>query len=165
MGAPTESKRAPCTRDGASIRRQARSHRRSIYRRHSSAARPANIRSASAIRAKYGVNPEHIPDFLALVGDSADGYPGIQGIGTKTAAQLVNRYGQIENFPSNVLGSNLEMALLFKRLATLRSDLPLFRDVERLRWSGDSPAFEVWVERIGDARLMARVKELQAKRA
>ena len=127
--------------------------------------RSGQVRDAQAIRAKYGVNPEHIPDFLALVGDTADGYPGIQGIGTKTAAQLVNRYGQIENFPSKVLGSNLEMALLFKRLATLRSDLPLFRDVEKLRWSGATPAFETWVERIGDARLMARVKELQAKQA
>lgn len=127
--------------------------------------RSGQVRNAAAIRSKYGVDPEHIPDFLALVGDSADGYPGIPGIGTKIAAQLVNRYGQIENFPSNILGPNLEAALLFKRLATLRSDLPLFSDVDQLRWTGAKPQFKDWVERIADPRLLTRVKELEAARA
>jgi 5'-3' exonuclease len=126
--------------------------------------RSGQVRDASAIRAKYGVNPEHIPDLLALVGDSADGYPGIPGIGMKTAAQLVNRYGEIENFPSNILGPNLEAALLFKRLATLRSDLPLFSNVEQLRWTGAESSFPGWVERIGDPRLLLRAKELEAQR-
>jgi len=126
--------------------------------------RSGQVRDASAIRAKYGVNSEHIPDLLALVGDSADGYPGIPGIGMKTAAQLVNRYGEIENFPSNILGPNLEAALLFKRLATLRSDLPLFSNVEQLRWTGAESSFPGWVERIGDPRLLLRAKELEAQR-
>jgi 5'-3' exonuclease len=68
-----------------------------------------------------------IPDLLALVGDAADGYPGIPGIGARTAAQLLNRYGPIENFPSNVLGERRDLALLFKNLATLRTDAPLFK--------------------------------------
>jgi 5'-3' exonuclease len=125
--------------------------------------RSGQVRNAEAIRAKYGVDPVHIPDYLALVGDSADGYPGIAGIGTKTAAQLVNRYGRIEDFPPDVLGANLELALLFKNLATLRTDAPLFSDVDQLRWTGATPGFEAWVERLGDAKLLGRVKELEAK--
>jgi 5'-3' exonuclease len=118
--------------------------------------RSNQVRNADAIRTKYGVDPIHIPDFLALVGDAADGYPGIAGIGTKTAAQLLNRYGSIEDFPPDILGSNLEAALLFKRLATLREDLPLFKDVEQLRWNGPTPSFAGWTERIGDPKLLAR---------
>jgi 5'-3' exonuclease len=125
--------------------------------------RSGQVRNAEAIRAKYGVDPVHIPDYLALVGDSADGYPGIAGIGTKTAAQLVNRYGRIEDFPPDVLGANLELALLFKNLATLRTDAPMFSDVDQLRWTGATPGFEAWVERLGDAKLLGRVKELEAK--
>ena len=125
--------------------------------------RSGQVRNAEAIRAKYGVDPVHIPDYLALVGDSADGYPGLPGIGTKTAAQLVNRYGRIEDFPPDVLGSNLELALLFKTLATLRTDAPLFKDVEQLRWTAATPAFAPWAERLGDAKLLGRVQELEAK--
>ena len=125
--------------------------------------RSGQVRNAEAIRAKYGVDPVHIPDYLALVGDSADGYPGIAGIGTKTAAQLVNRYGRIEDFPPDVLGANLELALLFKNLATLRTDAPLFSDVDQLRWTGANPGFEAWAERLGDPKLLGRVKELEAK--
>src|SRR5207244_12727928 len=66
--------------------------------------RRKTIRDAAGIREKFGVDPPLIPDLLALLGDAADGYPGIPGIGARTAAQLLNRYGQIENFPSNVLG-------------------------------------------------------------
>jgi 5'-3' exonuclease len=125
--------------------------------------RSGQVRNAEAIRAKYGVDPVHIPDYLALVGDTADGYPGIAGIGTKTAAQLVNRYGRIEDFPPEVLGPTTEAALLFKTLATLRTDAPLFSDVEQLRWSGATPAFASWAERLGDAKLLGRVQELEAK--
>jgi 5'-3' exonuclease len=121
------------------------------------------VRNAEAIRAKYGVDPVRIPDYLALVGDTADGYPGLAGIGTKTAAQLVNRYGPIEDFPPDVLGANLEVALLFKTLATLRTDAPLFGDVDELRWRGPTPAFAAWAERLGDAKLLTRVEELEAK--
>jgi 5'-3' exonuclease len=125
--------------------------------------RSGQVRNAEAIRAKYGVDPVHIPDYLALVGDTADGYPGIAGIGTKTAAQLVNRYGRIEDFPPEVLGPNREAALLFKTLATLRTDAPLFSDVEQLRWGGATPAFASWAERLGDAKLLGRVQELELR--
>src|SRR3954462_14989966 len=88
--------------------------------------RKANaIMDAAAVRAKFGVDPAHIPDFLALVGDVADGYPGIEGIGRVTAAQLVNRHGRIEDFPPAVLGERRQQALLFKQLATLRSEAEL----------------------------------------
>jgi 5'-3' exonuclease len=127
--------------------------------------RSGQVRDAEAIRAKYGVAPIHIADYLALVGDSADGYPGIPGIGAKTAAQLVNRYGRIEEFPPDVLGANLQIALLFKTLAILRTDAPLFTDVDQLRWSGATPAFPGWAEKMGDARLLARVQDLEAKMA
>jgi 5'-3' exonuclease len=125
--------------------------------------RSGQVRNAEAIRVKYGVDPARIPDYLALVGDTADGYPGIAGIGTKTAAQLVNRYGRIEDFPPDVLGPNKEAALLFKNLATLRTDAPLFSDVNQLRWSGATPAFAPWAERLGDPKLLGRVRELEAK--
>jgi 5'-3' exonuclease len=127
--------------------------------------RSGQVRNADAIRAKYGVAPEHIPDYLALVGDSADGYPGLPGIGAKTAASLVNRYGRIEDFPPDTLGANTELALLFKTLATLRTDAPLFADVDQLRWSGATAAFPAWAERIGDQRLLAKVQELEARLA
>src|SRR3979411_731762 len=102
--------------------------------------RRKTIRDAAAIREKFGVAPPLIPDLLALVGDTADGYPGIPGIGAKTAAQLLNRHGPIEDFPSNVLGERRDLALLFKNLATLRTDAPLFQKVETLRWRGATPA-------------------------
>src|SRR3954468_11670203 len=78
--------------------------------------RRKTIRDAAGIREKFGVDPPLIPDLLALVGDVADGYPGIAGIGAKTAAQHLNRYGTIENFPSNILGEQRDLALLFKKL-------------------------------------------------
>src|SRR6266540_1915909 len=89
--------------------------------------RSGQIRDEEAIRAKFGVVPMFIPDYLALVGDAADGYPGVAGLGPRTAATLINRYGHIEDFPLDTLrGDNLERALLFKDLATLRIDAPLF---------------------------------------
>jgi 5'-3' exonuclease len=120
--------------------------------------RKANkMRDEAAVREKFGVEPQRIPDLLALVGDAADGYPGISGIGERTAARLINRYGAIEDFPPEVLaGERRTRALLFKQLATLRSDAPLFADVEDLRWRGPTDAFAAWAERIGDARLVPR---------
>jgi 5'-3' exonuclease len=112
---------------------------------------------AAGVLAKYRVEPERIPDFLALVGDAADGYPGIAGIGEVTAARLINRYGAIENFPPETLaGERREQALLFKRLATLRIDAALFADVDDLRWRGPTDAFTAWAEKIGDGRLLPR---------
>ena len=114
------------------------------------------IRGAAAIREKFGVDPGRIPDFLALVGDAQDGYPGIPGIGRKTAARLVEKHGPIESFPQEALGEARDLALLFKDLATLRTDAPLFRDVDDLRWRGPTEEFPAWVERIGDPRLLER---------
>ena len=94
------------------------------------------------------------------MGDAADGYPGIPGIGSRTAAQLLNRYGPIENFPSNVLGEHRDLALLFKKLATLRTDAPLFKKVETLRWRGATPAFTAWVEKMKVPQLMERCQNL-----
>ncbi len=125
--------------------------------------RSGTIRNADGVRAKFGVIPAHIPDYLALVGDSADGYPGLPGLGPKTAASMINRYGPIESFPAEVLGSNQELALLFKKLATLRTDAPLFADVDELRWRGPTAAFPAVAERIADARLASRVATLEAK--
>jgi 5'-3' exonuclease len=114
------------------------------------------VRDAAAVREKFGVDPPLIPDLLALVGDAADGYPGIPGIGPRTAAELLNRYGPIEKFPSNILGNQRDLALLFKKLATLRTDAPLFRKVETLRWRGPTPAFAKWAEKMKAPRLLER---------
>ena len=123
--------------------------------------RSGDIRDEQAIRAKFGVMPAFIPDYLALVGDAADGYPGIPGIGPKTAATLINRHGHIEQFPLEILKEgNLERALLFKNLATLRIDAPLFDDVEELRWRGPTSSFATLAGRIDDARLAMRVRDL-----
>jgi 5'-3' exonuclease len=116
------------------------------------------IRDEAGVHAKFGVLPRHIPDFLALVGDAADGYPGIPRIGKKTAASIIARHGAIEDFPPAVLGDHLEHALLFKNLATLRADVPLFEEVESLRWNGPLPEFEAIAAAFGDARLVTRVE-------
>ena len=117
------------------------------------------LRDAAGVREKFGVDPPLIPDLLALVGDAADGYPGIPGIGAKTAAQLLNRYGPIENFPSNILGERRDLALLFKNLATLRTDAPLFKKIETLRWRGATRAFAAWAERMEAPRLLERCEK------
>jgi 5'-3' exonuclease len=114
------------------------------------------IRDAAGVRAKFGVDPEHIPDLLALVGDSADGYPGLAGIGRVTAAKLIARHGALEDFPAEVLGERRELALLFKRLATLRTDAPLFANVDELSWRGPTPRFAALATRIGHERLATR---------
>jgi 5'-3' exonuclease len=114
------------------------------------------IRDAAAVREKFGVEPELIPDFLALVGDAADGYPGLEGIGRATAARLIARFGPIESFPPEALGERRELALLFKKLATLRTDAPLFASIEELRWRGPKDTFEAYATKLGSARLLAR---------
>jgi 5'-3' exonuclease len=114
------------------------------------------IRDSAAVREKFGVEPQLIPDFLALVGDAADGYPGIAGIGRTTAARLLNRHGAIEQFPPQILGERAAAALLFKRLATLRTDAELFAETEQLRWHGATGAFEAYAAKLGDARVLAR---------
>jgi 5'-3' exonuclease len=118
--------------------------------------RTKTIRDADGVRAKFGVEPTLIPDYLALVGDSADGYPGIPGIGSKGAASLLNRHGPIEDFPAQILGERREAALLFKRLATLRSDAKLFANVDELRWRGPTDRFADCAERFGAPNLPVR---------
>ena len=118
--------------------------------------RGQQIRNAEAVRQKYGVEPALIPDLLALIGDAADGYPGIRGIGAVSAARLLNQYGIIEDFPATVLGENQEAALLFKLLATLRTDAPLFDKVDALRWQGPTAGFASYAERIGANRVLER---------
>ena len=117
---------------------------------------------AEGVRRKFGVDPALIPDYLALVGDAADGYPGIAGIGPKTAAQYLNRYGAIEKFPREVLAERLPQAMLFKKLATLRTDAKLFRDVDTLRWRGPTDAFAAWTERMNAPRLLERSLKARA---
>jgi len=120
------------------------------------------IRDAEGVRAKFGVAPAFIPDYLALVGDAADGYPGIKGLGPKTAAQLINRYGRLEDFPIDIMTEdNLKNALLFKDLATLRIDAPLFTDVEELRWRGATNTFRSVTRKMGEVRLVQRVIDLE----
>jgi 5'-3' exonuclease len=120
------------------------------------------IRNADGVREKFGVDPELIPDYLALVGDSADGYPGIPGIGAVTAARLINKHGALEHFPAEVLGDQRTIALLFKDLATLRTNAPLFRNVDELRWRGPTTAFTATAEQLGDVRLVARCERVVA---
>ena len=120
--------------------------------------RSMKIRNAQGVREKFGVGPDLIPDFLALVGDAADGYPGIPGIGPVTAARLLNRHGILEDFPPAVLGESRGLALLFKDLATLRTDAHLFRDVDDLLWRGPTAAFGACAERLGEPRLLDRCR-------
>jgi 5'-3' exonuclease len=115
------------------------------------------IRDEAGVVARFGVLPESIPDYLALVGDAADGYPGLRGWGQKSAAAVLARFGHIEAIPDDwqtwqvnaanpgalslTLRRERHLALLFRDLATLRSDLPLFESIDDLRWRGPSPAF------------------------
>ena len=118
--------------------------------------RSNKIRDAAGVREKFGVEPALIPDFLALVGDAADGYPGIAGIGAVGAARLLNTHGVIDDFPTGLLGNNRELALLFKRLATLRADAPLFSNIDELRWRGPTDGFTNFIATVGEARLLHR---------
>src|SRR5262245_10272469 len=130
--------------------------------------RKNEIRDEAGVRAKFGVTPELIPDYLALVGDAADGYPGIKGLGAKTTASLLNRFGPIEKFPLEVLNQDSRnLALLFKTLATLRTDAPLVSPttggvtrVPDLEWHGPSSSFAAFADKIGDGRLASRVVKL-----
>jgi len=121
------------------------------------------VRDAAAVRSKFGVDPEFIPDYLALVGDAADGFPGIKGIGAKGAATAIVRYGKIEDFPPEVLGEQRALALLFKRLATLRTDAPLFARVDELLWTGPTAEFASLCEHLGMPDVSARAARVAAR--
>ena len=118
--------------------------------------RSGAVRDADGVVEKFGVEPARIPDFLALVGDSADGYPGIPRIGKKTAAALITKHGPLEKWPADVLGAHRDDALLFKTLATLRTDADLFARVDDIRWRGPTPAFAPLARKLGAERLAAR---------
>jgi 5'-3' exonuclease len=116
---------------------------------------------------KFGVTPASIPDYLALVGDTADGYPGLAGWGTKSSAAVLAKFVYLESIPkdwrewhvnvanagslADTLARDWDNALLFRKLATLRTDIPLFDDVEQLRWKGPTPAFESIAARLDSA--------------
>lgn len=121
--------------------------------------RGKKIRNAEGVREKFGVEPGLIPDFLALVGDAADGYPGIAGIGPVAASRLLNRHAIIESFPRSVLGERRDLALLFKDLATLRTDERLFGDVDELRWRGPTDAFAACSANLAATRLLERCRK------
>lgn len=120
--------------------------------------RSGQIRDEQGVKVKFGVQPALIPDFLALVGDAADGYPGIPRFGAKTAAKVIEKYGPLESFPAAVLGAHVDHALLFKNLATLRTDAALFDDVDALRWNGPTSAFDEVAQLIGDAKIAPRIR-------
>ena len=123
--------------------------------------RSGEMRNARLVRAKFGVDPAFITDYLALVGDASDGYPGIAGIGPKTAARLINQHGHLEEFPAEILRDNRERALLFKTLATLRTDERLFDNVDQLQWTGAREDFAPLAARIDAPRLAERVAILR----
>jgi 5'-3' exonuclease len=126
------------------------------------------VSDEAAIVAKFGVPPVSIPDYLALVGDASDGYPGLQGWGAKSAAAVLARYGHLESIPedwrtwgvnaaspaalSRTLAENRERARLFRTLATLRTDIDLFASVDDLKWNGPTPAFKPLAARLDAAR-------------
>ena len=121
---------------------------------------------------KYGVPPSSIPDYLALVGDSADGYPGLKGWGAKSSAAVLAKFGHLEAIPKDcrewhvnvasagalaaTLSRDWEKALLFRRLATLRTDIALFADLEELRWNGPEPEFEAIAAELDSAKTVSR---------
>lgn len=134
------------------------------------------IRDAEGVQTKFGVPPSSIPDYLALTGDSADGYPGLPGWGAKSAAAVLAHYGTIEQIPDDhrqwavhirgaahlaaTLAEYRAQADLFKQLATLRRDAPVFPAVDAIRWTGPRPGFPALCERLGATSLAQRAARL-----
>src|SRR5262245_5883786 len=143
--------------------------------------RTREMRDESAVQRKFGVLPSSIPDWLALAGDSADGYPGLPGWGAKSAATVLARYQHLEHIPrlasawdvpvrgalrlATTLAEQRERALLFRTLATLRADAPVGAGVDALRWTGPRADFAAWSERLGPPSLEERALRLAAGRA
>jgi len=143
--------------------------------------RTREMRNESGVRQKFGVAPASISDWLALVGDSADGFPGLPGWGAKSAATVLARYEHLEQIPkraeewdvpmrgtarlATTLVEQWERALLFRRLATLRGDAPIGADVDAWRWQGPRADFAAWAERLGAPMLQERAAKLAAARA
>lgn len=142
--------------------------------------RTGRVIDAAGVVEKFGVPPASIPDYLALVGDSADGFPGLPGWGAKSSSTLLARYRHVESIPDDPtqwdvtvrgaarLGASLSAgradARLFRDLATLRVDVPVFDDVEDLRWRGPAPGFSEWCARMDVSRLAERADALAAER-
>jgi 5'-3' exonuclease len=142
--------------------------------------RANQIRGAVEVKLKYGVPPASIPDYLALVGDSADGYPGLPGWGAKSAAAVIAHYGSIDAIPASVrdwavpvrgaarlassLAADREIALLFRTLARLRTDAPVSATVDALEWRGPKAEFTEWAARMGAPGLAERAAALTARR-
>lgn len=138
--------------------------------------RQRELRDEEGVVSRFGVRPESIPDYLALVGDSADGFPGLPRWGAKSSATVLARYGHIESIPESEaawdvtvrgaaslaasLREHRELAFLFRNLATLRTDAALFEDVDELRWEGPDPGFSALAESMGAPGLARRVEEL-----
>jgi 5'-3' exonuclease len=137
------------------------------------------VRDEAGVIVKFGVKPQSIPDYLAVVGDSADGFPGLPGWGAKSAALTLSQYPRLEDIPKNWRGWHPSIrkarslsesllkgwndALLFRTLATLRTDVPVFDSVEDLRWRGPRPNFADYCERINASALFKRVKLAKSK--
>jgi 5'-3' exonuclease len=138
--------------------------------------RTREMRNESGVLEKFGVLPTSIPDWLALVGDSADGYPGLPGWGARSAATVLARYEHLEHIPkvatewdvvvrgsmrlATTLTEQRERAVLFRKLATLRVDAPIGADVDALRWTGARADFRTWSERLGTPSLHERASAL-----
>lgn len=141
--------------------------------------RKRELRDVDGVREKFGVDPSSIPDYLALVGDTADGYPGLQGWGAKSTAKLIDHYKRIEDIPddvtqwkvalrgagvlANTLRDNRELALLFKDLATLRTDAELFSNVDELAWEGPVPSFGKLCDVLDAPEIATRAEKLAAR--
>jgi 5'-3' exonuclease len=141
--------------------------------------RSGTVTDEAGVRLKYGIAPESIPDWLALVGDSSDGYPGLPGWGKKTASTVLARYPHLEDIPeygfrwdvdlrgrdrlAATLVEQRELALLFRDLATLRTQEPVLGDVDQLRWTGPTPALDEIARRTRAWRLVERVGQAAAK--
>lgn len=139
------------------------------------------VMDEAAVRQKFGVPPTSIPDYLALVGDSSDGYPGLPGWGPRSAAAVLARYGHLEAIPSNseawdvslrgadrlatTLTSQIDLALLFRNLATLRRHEPVIESVEELRWRGPKDDFVVHCQRLDLSEVAERASRLAARRS
>jgi len=138
------------------------------------------LRDEAGVVAKFGVKPQSIPDYLAVVGDSADGFPGVHGWGSKAAALTLSQYPHLEDIPkdwqewhpsirkAHLLSESLfnawSDALLFRTLATLRLDVPVFDTIEDLYWKAPRPNFEEHCRRMKSPDLLARVRSAQSKR-
>ena len=143
--------------------------------------RADEVIDAAGVEAKFGVRPESIPDYLGLVGDSADGFPGLKGWGAKSTSVMLSHYGHIEDIPNShtdwgpkvrgaaglaaTLAAERDLALLFRRIATVRTDAPVSDSVDELAWRGPHSGFEDLCDQIGAGPLFDRVMNLAAYRA